>query len=72
MGWRILKLDKYILLENGTIQKTKSNEEHRGFKRKGNKLYLNYLKKYKDGYLYLESRVIATASSEEELRGLYG
>lgn len=65
-----MKLSKYVLLENGSIQKTKLNEEYRGFRKKGKDLYLYYVEKIKGGYAYLTSKVIATADTKEELEGM--
>ena len=66
-----MKLSKYVLLENGSIQKTKyPNNEYRGFKRKGKDLYLHYLERFNGGYAYLISKVIATSDNKEELEGM--
>lgn len=71
MGCLILKLGKYVLLENGSIQKTRyPSDEYRGFKYKGKELYLHYLERFKGGYVYLQSKVIATADTKEELEGM--
>lgn len=66
-----MKLCKYVLLENGSIQKTKyPNEEYRGFKKKGKELYMDYLERFMGGFVYLTSKVVATSDNIEELEGL--
>ena len=74
MGLLIMKLGKlkkYVLLENGSIQKTKyPNEEYRGFRYKGKDLFMDYLERFMRGYLYKTSKVIATSDNKEELEGM--
>lgn len=66
-----MKLGKYVLLENGSIQKTKyPNEEYRGFRYKGKVLYMDYLERFMGGYVMLTSKVIATSDNKEELEGI--
>ena len=68
---KLSNLKKYVLLENESIQATKyPNEEYRGFKYKEKELYMHYLERFMGGFVYLTSKVIATADTKEELEGM--